>query len=152
MTKDKTTEDSQASARTTGKKRISREQAGRAISDLKQKAEALAKDPALVAKLLETAAAKADAHHDQIDSLKNNLFGLSRLLKAWAKGQYREIPWATMILAVSGVLYFVNPLDIIPDFIIGAGYLDDATVLAFIFKAIKRDVDHFMTWENQSRG
>lgn len=133
-------------------KRVTRDQAGLAIDKLKEKAAALAKDPELVASLLKTASTKAAKHQEQIRSLRTNLFGLIRLLKAWAGGRYQKVPWPTLVMAVSGILYFLNPMDLIPDFIVGAGYIDDATVLGLVLKAIKHDVKDFVAWEEPSEG
>jgi uncharacterized membrane protein YkvA (DUF1232 family) len=52
-------------------------------------------------------------------------------------------------MALAAVIYFLNPLDLIPDFIPGIGYLDDATVIAFVFSSIRKDLLKFLDWECQ---
>jgi uncharacterized membrane protein YkvA (DUF1232 family) len=39
------------------------------------------------------------------------------------------------------------PLDAIPDFIPGVGYLDDAGVVAMALGAVKAEIDKFRAWE-----
>nr|WP_276516669.1 DUF1232 domain-containing protein [Fictibacillus nanhaiensis] len=54
-----------------------------------------------------------------------------------------------MVLIVAGLLYFVSPIDAVPDFLIGAGLLDDATVLAFLFKTLSSEISSFQSWEKE---
>jgi len=70
------------------------------------------------------------------------------LLKAWRRGAYPVVPWRTIILGVAALIYFVDPFDLVPDFIPVVGYLDDATVIAFVIESIRRDLDKFLAWEN----
>ena len=53
-------------------------------------------------------------------------------------------------LAIAAILYFVNPFDVIPDFIPGFGYLDDATVIGFVIASIGSDIRKFRRWERSS--
>jgi uncharacterized membrane protein YkvA (DUF1232 family) len=36
---------------------------------------------------------------------------------------------------------------VIPDIIIGVGYLDDATVVAFCLKLIERELERYKEWQ-----
>jgi uncharacterized membrane protein YkvA (DUF1232 family) len=38
----------------------------------------------------------------------------------------------------AALLYFINPIDLIPDFIVGGGYTDDAIVTGFIFLKLSK--------------
>ena len=60
---------------------------------------------------------------------QERIFVLGRLIKAYALGQYRAIPWKTILLIVAAVVYFVNPLDLVPDIIPLTGLTDDFAVL-----------------------
>jgi uncharacterized membrane protein YkvA (DUF1232 family) len=71
-----------------------------------------------------------------------------RLIKAWATGDYRQAPWKSMALVIAAILYFVNPFDAIPDFIPFLGYADDALVIGFVMRAIRKDVRAFLEWES----
>ena len=70
-----------------------------------------------------------------------------RLLRAYAKGSYREIPWQSLLIIIASVIYFVMPLDAIPDFLVGLGYVDDAALLGWTIKSVSSDIDDFTTWE-----
>lgn len=47
------------------------------------------------------------------------------------------------LLIIGSLLYLVFPVDIVPDFIIGLGILDDITVLTFIWVALKSEIDDY---------
>ena len=67
----------------------------------------------------------------------------------YASGNYRDIPWTTIALAVFAIIYFVNPADIFPDVIPLSGYIDDAGVVAAAFGFLMRDLDRYARWKRQ---
>jgi uncharacterized membrane protein YkvA (DUF1232 family) len=117
-----------------------------------ERAKKLAKDPKALGVLIEQARAKAKAAGDpggKFAAVREGLQGLIRLVKAWVGGRYRRVPWPTMAMAIASLIYFVNPFDLIPDFIIGTGLLDDATVIAMVLNALKHDIELFKKWETE---
>ncbi|EIT85851.1 hypothetical protein A374_08449 [Fictibacillus macauensis ZFHKF-1] len=75
--------------------------------------------------------------------------GLIRMMKHYRDGSYRNISKKSMLLIVAALLYFVSPIDAVPDFIVGIGLLDDAAVLAFLYKTIKREIEQYREWEEE---
>ena len=73
---------------------------------------------------------------------------LLSLIRSYIHKEYKEIPLMTMISIVAAVIYFVSPFDILPDFIPGLGYVDDATVIAFLVASIKTDLDKYRKWKD----
>ncbi len=69
------------------------------------------------------------------------------MLKDYKLGIYRDIPWFTIASIVFALLYVLNPLDIIPDFIPGFGYVDDASVLALALRFIESDLHKYLDWK-----
>lgn len=69
------------------------------------------------------------------------------MLKDYKLGVYRDIPWFTIASVVFALLYVLNPLDIIPDFIPGFGYVDDASVLALALRFIESDLHKYLDWK-----
>ena len=110
-------------------------------------AEEFAHDKNKAAHLLDEAVSKAERNRTVLDKIWQDLQALFRLLKAWRAGHYPHVPWQTVVFAIAGVVYFVNPFDIVPDFLPGAGYLDDATVVGFVIKSIRQDIENFLAWE-----
>jgi uncharacterized membrane protein YkvA (DUF1232 family) len=90
---------------------------------------------------------KAKAAPRKFGMLWTDLHALARLVSAWARREYTIVPWRAIAMSTAALLYFVNPFDAIPDAILGFGYLDDASVLAFVAGAIKRDLERFAEWE-----
>ncbi|MCG8386905.1 MAG: DUF1232 domain-containing protein [Cytophagales bacterium] len=72
-----------------------------------------------------------------------------RMVKAYAKGEYREIQWQNMVLIVAAILYFITPIDLIPDFIPITGLVDDFTVMVWVYNKIQQEVDKFILWEKE---
>lgn len=70
------------------------------------------------------------------------------LVKDYWSGRYREVPYWAISAGALALLYVLNPADVIPDVIIGVGYLDDATVVAFCLKLIERELLRYKFWKN----
>ncbi|MBC7570941.1 MAG: DUF1232 domain-containing protein [Spirosoma sp.] len=81
---------------------------------------------------------------------RTQLLVVSRLLKAYASGEYRQVPWKTIVRIIAVLLYFVNPIDIIPDLLPIIGLTDDIALTLWLFSAAKDDINAFLAWE-QSR-
>jgi uncharacterized membrane protein YkvA (DUF1232 family) len=73
---------------------------------------------------------------------------LFALIKDYYSGYYREIPWWTIAAIGVALLYVLNPFDLIPDFIPGAGYLDDAAVIAACLNMAEKDIDKYQLWSD----
>ena len=72
---------------------------------------------------------------------------LGRLINAWFSGTYNVFPWRTLFVFILVGIYAINPFDIIPDFIPIVGVVDDAAMLAFLFRSLRKDVEKFLEWE-----
>jgi uncharacterized membrane protein YkvA (DUF1232 family) len=60
--------------------------------------------------------------------------------------KYTEVPWNTIAASAAALLYILNPLDIIPDFIPGLGYVDDGMVVMLALKMVGRDLVKYRKW------
>jgi uncharacterized membrane protein YkvA (DUF1232 family) len=108
-----------------------------------------ANDPDSLNDLLDKAARKADARRGPLAEVRDTLLASFRLLRAYATRKYTRIPWQSLIMLIASVVYFVMPLDLIPDFILSLGIVDDAAILAWTFKKLKGDLDEFRKWESE---
>ncbi len=82
----------------------------------------------------------------------DELHTLIRLVKAYMSKEYREVPVVSIIAALGAIIYFVSPIDAIPDFIPGAGFTDDAAVIATVIIVIQSDLEDFRDWEKKQPG
>lgn len=115
---------------------------GHAASVLGRRGRLLALLPQLAMKLRET-----NWKNGAANAAKEKFFVLGRLLKAYAVGDYREIPWKTLLLIVAAVIYFVNPLDLVPDLVPLTGLTDDFAVLLWVYNSVSNEIDKFLAWE-----
>ena len=74
---------------------------------------------------------------------------LISLLRSFIKKEYTEVPLGTIISIIGALIYFLSPVDAIPDIIPGAGYLDDAGVLGVCLKLINDDVEEYRKWREE---
>lgn len=79
--------------------------------------------------------------------VKEKIYVLGRLLKAFASGRYRALPWKAAVSIVAATLYFINPADFIPDIIPFSGLLDDFGILVWTYNSLESELNKFREWE-----
>lgn len=115
-------------------------------------AEEYVKNPGKLERLIGNAKEKLMNMENRRHTLKNVVRHVSvfvRIMKDYSAGYYPHLPWKSILSIIGVILYFINPLDIIPDFIPGIGLLDDITLLAWVYKSIENDVDDYLDWEQR---
>ncbi len=75
---------------------------------------------------------------------------MSSLVKSYIKKEYKDIPIGTIIAIISALIYFVSPIDIIPDSIPFIGYFDDAAVVAACWKLVDSDIEEYEKWREKN--
>lgn len=122
--------------------------ARRRLRLVRERAEELARDVTAAETLVDQAWKKAERYSGKFDTLRNDLFALMRMVRASYSRSYTAIPWASLVTAMAALFYFWNPFDAVPDFVMGAGLIDDATVLALALRSLRGDLKAFQEWEN----
>lgn len=75
---------------------------------------------------------------------------LTALIRDWRTGKYRQALYGTIAAVAFGLLYVINPFDIVPDVLPIVGALDDATVIGALLMLVERDLKKYRSWkENQ---
>ncbi len=113
-------------------------------------AEKLLEDYEKMDKMLKRAEKKLDERKKgPIRKLFDNVNYMILLLKDYMKGEYKQIPYGSVILTTAAVLYFVNPFDFVPDFISGFGFVDDLAVVTLAVKQIEADLEKYKDWREK---
>ena len=76
---------------------------------------------------------------------------LIRMVKAYAAGEYKGLPWKSLISIVAVLIYFVSPIDLIPDFLPIIGITDDVALVVWLIKTLGDDVRKFSEWEKREK-
>lgn len=120
----------------------------RFFRDAKLKAEEIAKNPELLNDLVHKADKKAlEKGRSVLGEAWDSLATCFRMLRAYTRGDYRKIPWKTLVAIIGAMVYFVMPLDFIPDFVFGFGFTDDVALILWTVKSIKGDIEKYTEWE-----
>ncbi len=78
--------------------------------------------------------------------LADQLKLLQALCLAWWRGEYRAIDSRTLMAVVAALVYFVTPLDAMPDWLFGIGLIDDLAVLAWVLRTWQEELNAFQQW------
>ncbi|HRX66102.1 YkvA family protein [Mesotoga sp.] len=74
------------------------------------------------------------------------------MVKEYFQGNYREIPVKTITSIIAALIYLASPVDAIPDFIVVIGFVDDISVIAYVFRALNEDIESFKNWKEGKEG
>jgi uncharacterized membrane protein YkvA (DUF1232 family) len=89
----------------------------------------------------------AKINHPDWKKYKDKIILMFQMLKDVKQKKYPETPWKTIAAMVFTILYIINPLDLVPDFIPFLGYLDDISVFSFVLKLINDDLMEYKNWK-----
>lgn len=107
----------------------------------------LIKDKGKTLSKIQEGFAKANENKGALANVWEQLQLLFSLAKDYASGAYTAIPKTTMISVLAALLYFISPLDLVPDFLVGLGFLDDAFILGFVFKKVTTELEKYQAWK-----
>ncbi|MFP3912681.1 MAG: YkvA family protein [Desulfobacteraceae bacterium] len=71
---------------------------------------------------------------------------LFALIKDYWRGDYRDVSLWSMGVFVSGIVYILVPVDILPDFIPFLGQMDDALILLLCLYFLEKDLHKYKKW------
>ena len=114
----------------------------------KEEAEKLIEDKTKTNKKLDDAFKKASENKGKLEEVWNYLQLFFSISRDYINGTYREVPKGSIIAIIASLIYFLSPIDLIPDFIPGIGYIDDIFVLGLVFNQVKSNLDEYEKWKN----
>jgi uncharacterized membrane protein YkvA (DUF1232 family) len=68
------------------------------------------------------------------------------MLSEYSKGNFK-LNEAAVGWIVASLAYLILPTDLIPDFLPGIGFTDDAAVFILAFRQLAQELEHFRNWK-----
>jgi uncharacterized membrane protein YkvA (DUF1232 family) len=104
-----------------------------------------------ILKLLKTALSKTQSMGvgGVVDSVRENVVLMGQMLKAYAAGDFK-LEMATLVKLVSVLLYFISPIDLLPDFLPMLGFTDDLALLAWVIGSLDSELERFKTFQRHN--
>ncbi len=119
-----------------------------------RKATGIASDSEKISELIGSVTEKMsdmDENKKRVAEFFEKMKIMLRMLRAYINGEYRQIPWKSLMMIVGSLIYFMMPLDLIPDFIPITGLADDITILFLVFGSINEDITAFLDFEQSAQ-
>jgi len=113
----------------------------------------LAGKPGRILSLLAQLAVKLSQTKNSItaSAIREHSLLIGRMVKANITGAYKIKSVRIFIILLAAIIYFINPIDLIPDFIFGIGLTDDLAVLMWVYHAAAEEIASFRNYENSIR-
>lgn len=74
---------------------------------------------------------------------------LFSVVRDWTSGNYREIPIGSVVIILGALIYLINPIDIIPDFIPVLGNIDDIFIIGLVLSQVHADLQAYKVWKEK---
>ena len=72
------------------------------------------------------------------------------LIKDYWNGTYRDVAVKSIVIFVVALTYIISPIDLIPDYIIGLGQIDDAVILGLSLYFLEKDLRKYKEWKDRN--
>lgn len=71
------------------------------------------------------------------------------LIRDYWKGTYRDVSAKSIIVFIVALAYIISPIDVIPDYILGLGQIDDAAILGLSLYFLEKDIMKYKDWKDR---
>jgi uncharacterized membrane protein YkvA (DUF1232 family) len=99
--------------------------------------------------LIEKVDKKKKGNRHLVEGVISQVQLLVEALKAWMSGEYKQISKKSLLMIIAGLLYFVAPIDIVPDFLLAIGFVDDIAVISFVINTLNTELQRFKKWKEE---
>jgi len=110
-------------------------------------AEQLSNDKSKVLKRVQVGLKKAAENEGSLGNVWEKMQLLFSLAKDYSNGSYNNVSRSAIVAIIGSLLYFISPIDVIPDFIFGLGFIDDAFILGYVFKKVAKEIEKYQAWK-----
>ena len=86
------------------------------------------------------------ADHPKVKLITEPISIFIRMIKAHFTGGHK-ISVSTLGMIVLALVYFLSPIDLVPDFLGFFGFADDISVVLAVYAKVKDEVERFLDWE-----
>lgn len=77
----------------------------------------------------------------------SNIRLVMRMIQSHFNGTYQSFSNKSLLMLIFSLVYFITPIDLIPDFIPALGFTDDISVLYFVLQSLASDIENYKRWE-----
>lgn len=77
----------------------------------------------------------------------NEILLIVAMIRDHFTGRYKAFSGSTIFMFVLGLVYFITPVDVIPDFIPVLGFTDDIALVLYILKKFREDINEYRDWK-----
>lgn len=74
---------------------------------------------------------------------------LISFVKDVTTGRYKDYNGWAITAAVAALVYVASPIDAIPDFLIGIGFVDDVAIIGFAMKMLHDELQVYSQWKGE---
>ncbi|MBD1209370.1 MAG: DUF1232 domain-containing protein [Ignavibacteria bacterium] len=129
---------------------ISAEQQQRLEQELFERAKNVSREDekVVVEELPEKVAKVLDSVNQRLPIVKN-LLGKVKTLYAMLRDKEFAMAWSSKTMVIAGLLYFISPIDLLPDYIPILGYIDDAFVMSVVMNAMASEIERYKAYMEQ---
>lgn len=89
---------------------------------------------------------KSEGGGSPFRKIKDKVRSLGLLLRHYANGSYRSVEGKNIVIILAGMIYFLSPVDLIPDILPIVGFADDIALITFIYNSVAEELEKFEMW------
>ncbi|MBR5926262.1 MAG: DUF1232 domain-containing protein [Firmicutes bacterium] len=128
--------------------KLSKARLQEALDRRKQQAAELIKDEGKLEEFLQ----KLEAKLKTLPTVGNELGSIPlmiSLLRSYIAKEYTKVPATSIVTIVGALIYFAAPFDIVPDILLGLGFVDDAAIIGLCLSSVFKDLDEYEKWRKE---